>query len=1044
MLGWSAVQAQTPPLTNTLLIEAEDFKSATGSTWNPIPVGENYYWATLANTFISRQKLLSAPEQCVRSEATIVADIPADGTYRVWTRYELPSRWRVEHTLKIEQTGKVALDRKYGKIDSPKLWPFSQGITPMVDWSWGSGDNVVWEFSDPVTISKGQAKFTLIAEQQAGESLPDCRGAARRNIDCVFLTTDLEDGIRDAKQAFYHKFDKHLNQRGDLWIRITNPVDGKAPLWVALDVKEHNPYWQKRNPAPRIGTQGEIAANPADADWLNPGQASPWVAVGQALDTTNVQELIVTANYKPAAGQAGPAGLNLTIQFARDNGGKQLIRQVTAKHDELNRVVFEVPADLRTTPEIKTLEEMHRDLLAFLRGLPQHGRVPQHVPVFGIMGGNWHGKTVKTPDEFYRLRSETGLLLGRNTWKSGDVPDDLAKQYSVTPRKNLEIDVRGVETPKLEEHLRKGVFIQVLIVSMGDEIGVGGYKPDNAQDQQQFRDYLTKLRGMDPADRVRQYAIHSDMPDPAAAKLTSDAKDGKNFYWSQLFSIDRGIDQLKDRTEIVEKVLGKGVYTGANYSPHPQYWPHVGQWWRLFRRHGMTMPWTEDWIHQVAELSPQVMGYLADVFRCAAKYEDMPIQIYTMPHSPGQTPRDLTLSFYSTLAHGNKMLNFFAAVPIYDYTENYVSWEARDNWKAVRDLTHEVGMADDIIWAGKVRPAPVAILLSHATDMYEQATGRSLYNLERKNIYFALRHAGIGVDFVTEEDVVEDWLDGSNGKGKAHRVLYVCGDHMLRACAEKIRDWVKGGGHLFSVAGGGFLDEYDQPLDVLLPVYGITEQKCARTTDDKNLWVKEGLAWVRPSDELKFQLRLTAELGLPHIPSLFTRQTFVPAKKESVWAVYSTGEPAAISSDSFGRGTAWIVGTFPGSAYVQPAIPKRPYDRGSSDANFNHFLPTAFSHDAQAVITSPLETTGIFQERPVETSEPLVDATVIEAPQGLAVPLANYSGKPVPALTVLVRNVGEFKQIFAVKHGDLKFERRGQDITFTLPLQWSEMLVIRR
>jgi hypothetical protein len=195
---------------------------------------------------------------------------------------------------------------------------------------------------------------------------------------------------------------------------------------------------------------------------------------------------------------------------------------------------------------------------------------------------------------------------------------------------------------------------------------------------------------------------------------------------------------------------------------------------------------------------------------------------------------------------------------------------------------------------------------------------------------------------------------------------------------------------------------------------------------------------------MKFQLRVTAELGLPRIPTLLARQTFVPVKKENVWAVYSTGEAAAIACDSFGKGTAWIVGTFPGSAYVQAAIPKRPYDRGSSDANFNHFLPTAFSHDAQAVIASPLETAGIYQQRHVETSEPLVDVTVIDAPQGLAVPMANFSGRAVQSLKVTIRDVPEFRSIESVRRGKLTFQREGKDITIPMPLDWADMIVIRR
>src|SRR5262245_43262102 len=50
-----AEPAASPPV--SLRIEAEAFRPASGSAWRQIAVGENYYWATLANTFISRQKL---------------------------------------------------------------------------------------------------------------------------------------------------------------------------------------------------------------------------------------------------------------------------------------------------------------------------------------------------------------------------------------------------------------------------------------------------------------------------------------------------------------------------------------------------------------------------------------------------------------------------------------------------------------------------------------------------------------------------------------------------------------------------------------------------------------------------------------------------------------------------------------------------------------------------------------------------------------------------------------------------------------------------
>ncbi len=82
--------------------------------------------------------------------------------------------------------------------------------------------------------------------------------------------------------------------------------------------------------------------------------------------------------------------------------------------------------------------------------------------------------------------------------------------------------------------------------------------------------------------------------------------------------------------------------------------------------------------------------------------------------------------------------------------------------------------------------------------------------------------------------------------------------------------------------------------------------------------------------------------------------------------------------------------------------------------------------------------------RPLEISEPLIDATLIEAPQGIVVPMANYSGRSLAEVTVKIRNVGEFKSVESVRRGILAFEKSGRDLKVKLPIDWADMLVIRR
>jgi hypothetical protein len=658
------------------------------------------------------------------------------------------------------------------------------------------------------------------------------------------------------------------------------------------------------------------------------------------------------------------------------------------------------------------------------------------VPVVGLCQGRWFWRR-EVDDPLARLRTQTGLLLGRNTlYRGWTFDEELAKPFGLELRKNLVDDIGSIPTPQLEAELKKRLrsssyVPQVQIITTGDEIAIGAYDPNKPEDRAAFRSYLERLRALPPAERVRQYALHAEPPDPAKTDLTRDPRDGRAFYWSRLFGYDRGIDGLAQRTAIVEGTLGKDVRVGANFSPHPHYWPHAGQWWRTFRRRGMTMPWTEDWTYEMPEASPEIVSYLVDVFRAGAKYESMPIQVYTIPHWPGQTGRDLRLSFVSALAHGNQVVNFFMGTPVYNYSQDYVSWDAPETWHAIQNLDHELALGDDIISTGHVRPARIAILLSFSTDIHEEARGSSIYNFERKNLYLGLRHAGIPVDFLSEEDIAEGWLERNEKAGRGgYDALIIAGDHLLHAAAPEIVNWVRRGGHLVAVAGGGFLDEYDRPQLEMAGLFGVAHQKVELF--EKNLWAKEGLAWSPTRDTV------TLEDG-PHFPGLIALQELAPMKGTRVLGRFDNGSPAVLRV-STGRGEATLIGTFPGSAYLKPAIPKRPYDRGSSDESFNHFLPTTFDPVPQNLVVSAL---GGDPARPVLASEPMIDATVIDAPKGAAVALANYSGHSIGSLSLKIHGIPRGASAVSSQHGALELKAWEDGVATEMPLAVEDVVWIR-
>lgn len=121
----------------------------------------------------------------------------------------------------------------------------------------------------------------------------------------------------------------------------------------------------------------------------------------------------------------------------------------------------------------------------------------------------------------------------------------------------------------------------------------------------------------------------------------------------------------------------------------------------------------------------------------------------------------------------------------------------------------------------------------------------------------------------------------------------------------------------------------------------------------------------------------------------------------TVIATFSDGTPAGIRRPMV-KGMSYYLGFLPGLSYFDPAIPLRPVDRGSTDDNFNHFLPTEFSEVAKALITLPLvkRMKNDSSAVPIVSTESLVEVGVILATgKGFALPCINWAGKLLPNFT---------------------------------------------
>jgi hypothetical protein len=184
----------------TIFCEAEEF-TVEKPGWQTRPWGENYYAATFANTILSRKAFLGAPEQCDETVATIRINVQKAGRYLVLVRYEAVYRFETQFRVKVEQAGRVRLDRLYGARDNLKIWAFGKRLRKEMAWSW---ENVVLEGHDAYAdLKPGPATITLLAGPLARLQAATGRAVTTQLHDRVEfdgthrLLLSLLDGTRD-------------------------------------------------------------------------------------------------------------------------------------------------------------------------------------------------------------------------------------------------------------------------------------------------------------------------------------------------------------------------------------------------------------------------------------------------------------------------------------------------------------------------------------------------------------------------------------------------------------------------------------------------------------------------------------------------------------------------------------------------------------------------------------------------------------------------------------------------------------------------------
>ncbi len=994
--------------------EAEDFKIDSG--WKVLKTGEgNYMVDIIGFCHLSGERLLHLPADKA-GKAHLDIDVPEDGTYRLWVRYEYPPFCDTTFQASVEQGGKAVFAQDMGTPKSMRWGLGEAAPKAQHDPSWGP-EGLMIEAATVRGLKKGKARVIL-----GGEKLAERPGiSAARNIDLIYLTRDEAD-----------TWMPHHRKRVNLYPLVEAFRDARGPRW---DVKithrggtDSTPRVQHvYNRLPWGMTEA------ANFPGLSAGGSTPWTGL-QSQDTTHFSMIEFSlGGDRRIEVELRPVGGGKTYKFTGVGTARVYVPPYPGKGDE------------PTTPEAA----IGRILAALVKA-----KAPGKKPTLPLCYGGWMplGQEGDYGKKYAALYAALGFRSLHPAHAGPKVMENL-KEAGITPNKSWM--VMGYRNPPTPDNIgrakadlgRRGLREHLRFFDYGDEIHFSEWlgmmaaeivaankragTPITAADAINggWVQWLQKNR---PKAQLKDYWLPAWGP-PKASGLRPDSSSAaaklnpRLYVDSLLYYESAAISFAAAGRELVKKEFGADVLCGANYSCHPFYYPSSTMYIKWFRGGAADMGRHSEYFWQVAQPGPMINGYVTEHFRAGMR--DNPkgvIRQYTMPHAAGNTDGSFLRSCFTHLSHGATMLDFFGIGLNESFTENHIDHRAVGRYVALRDVVHSVGFVEDLLPASKPTPSKVALLVSESTERWDMAgiatdraghahfgpdfrKTRTIFHLERVGLWKAFTFAGNTPDLVTEEDVIA-------GKLGEVKLLVLVGDHWKKGMIPAVEAWVKKGGVAISTADAGVKDEYGgETLD------------WAKLAGSSSLITRAETPFLRPRQELPFLKPLHAIKGDGWtMPALAVGGSVVPLEGTVVLA--STGKASVNTRRDLGKGAIIHIAALPGLAYLWSALqPPRVPDR----ADGTHSVPTDFDKGAAAVVKLALDAAKVKPD--IVADPPLIDARLLVAKGGMILPVASYTGKTAEKVTLTVRVPRAVKKVASARHGELKFKAEGGAVTFTLP-----------
>ncbi len=523
---------------------------------------------------------------------------------------------------------------------------------------------------------------------------------------------------------------------------------------------------------------------------------------------------------------------------------------------------------------------------------------------------------------------------------------------------------------------------------------------------------------------------------PVGRSQAKDLPKKRLFYWTMRFYSWESARHFAECTRALERafypdlpvVTNWNFFSGRFYVPGPvannadKDSPDAAMgghdWFEFARLRGGTMLWTEDWF---SDRQAYQWSFYAAKLRSAARLGNVRFGGYVIPRTAGDRPDGILQKILCLVGHGGKAVKYFVFGPEYNFPGNCYSEKATLLAK-MAEAHRMIAQAEAHLWPGQPLRSPVAIFMPRSSFIWDakdipiprmisDATNSDLnratvdYLAEVFDIYLALQHANIPVDFVDEDALVRGELEGI-------KVLYVTAPNLPREGIPQLLTWVRRGGVLATISNAVTADRYDEPLDELGRATGIHEEPRPRLL-------------VGHANKLE----AVAALDLPDRPSVYGVRGKLSAGDYEVLARFADGSTAAVSK-TYGQGRHVHYAFLPGISYWRSR-------KGTNDG-----LPVDFAAPLRQLIAEPVRQSGYVP--PVQVSVAMVETPVLIHEQGAAITLLNWSGSPVAELGMQVRLGFVPRVVRSVRHGRIDFRREADGISLSIPLAAADILLLEK